>query len=439
MKNKLKLLIKDGLKKKMGTKWFKIINIVLAIMIAALLNIDTIIESFGGDFSEGLNIYVIDKTNKFYDPLKYSYDNFDETLSSLNLNSTIVKADKSYDELKQDIIDKKDNDIILTIDYKNGKYTTDITSYKYVDAINIQVLTSILNDIKTNLVISESNLTSEEIERLYSNIEINRTYLSEDLDEDKEMMETIGGFLIPLFIMPFFFLIIMITQMIGAEINEEKTSKSMEIIISSVSPKVHFLAKLITTNIYAIVQLLLFISYIAVGLTIRTLVSGKAIVDSFGDKATSMISSLMDSGMISNIVSCLPFIIVMIILSFVAYTLLAGILASMTTSHEDFSQLQTPMMMLIMAGYFLAILASTYEKSVFITGISMVPFISCILSPVLLILGQVGIVEVTVSLVLLILTIFLLIRYGTRIYKVGILNYSSKDLWKKMFKSIRES
>lgn len=34
----------------------------------------------------------------------------------------------------------------------------------------------------------------------------------------------------------------------------------------------------------------------------------------------------------------------------------------MTTSQEDFQQLQTPMMMLIMAGYFLAIMASTYEK-----------------------------------------------------------------------------
>lgn len=31
--------------------------------------------------------------------------------------------------------------------------------------------------------------------------------------------------------------------MIGAEINEEKSSKSMEIIVTSVSPKIHFLSK----------------------------------------------------------------------------------------------------------------------------------------------------------------------------------------------------
>ena len=127
----------------------------------------------------------------------------------------------------------------------------------------------------------------------------------------------------------------------------------------------------------------------------------------------------------------------MILLSFVAYSLIAGILASMTTNQEDFQQLQSPMMMIIMAGYFLAILASTYEKSTFITTVSVIPFISCILSPVLLMMGQIGIVHVLISILLLILTLYLLIKYGLRVYKVGILNYSSSNLWKKILEGIK--
>ena len=141
--------------------------------------------------------------------------------------------------------------------------------------------------------------------------------------------------------------------------------------------------------------------------------------------------------MLTNVLKCLPFIILMIVLSFIAYSLLAGILASMTTSAEDFSQLQTPLMVVIMLGYFLSIMASTYEKSTFIIALSCIPFISCILSPVLLFLGQIGIVEVLISVGLLILTIYLLIKYGLRIYKTGILNYSSDKLWQKMFKSLK--
>ena len=436
MRSKLSLLIKDGLKKKLDTKWFKIVNIILVIAIVALLNIDSIIKYFGGDFNEKNNIYVIDNTGKFYDTLNVIYSN-QELLSTLNMDVNLVQADKTYNELKSEIEEKENKDIILTIDYADGKYKSNVTSFKYVDAITIEMLNSYLNKIKMDVLLAESNLTNEELSSIYETMDIERTYISEDLDENYEMMETIGNYLIPAFIMPFFFLILLVTQMIGAEINEEKTSKSMEIIISSVSPKIHFLAKMITSNLYAILQCVLLIIYLVLGLALRMVVTGTKLIDSFGTNGSDLLHSFLESGVFDNLLKCLPFIIIMILLSFIAYSLLAGILASMTTSAEDFSQLQTPLMIIIMLGYFLAIMASTYEKSTFIIVLSMVPFISCILSPVLLSLGQITIVHVLISMGLIILVIYLLIKYGLRIYKVGILNYSSSNLWKKMFRSLK--
>ena len=38
MKNKLKLLIKDGLNKKINTKWFKVVNIILLVVVSVLLS-----------------------------------------------------------------------------------------------------------------------------------------------------------------------------------------------------------------------------------------------------------------------------------------------------------------------------------------------------------------------------------------------------------------
>ena len=76
--------------------------------------------------------------------------------------------------------------------------------------------------------------------------------------------------------------------------------------------------------------------------------------------------------------------------------------------------------------------------ALFIKILSFVPLLSAILAPSLLILGQIGIVEVLIAILLTLLFIFILIKYGLKIYKVGILNYSSKDLWKKMFKAIKE-
>ena len=437
MRSKLGLLVSDGLKKKINTKWFKVVNIVLLIVIVALINVDNIIKSFGGDFEDETLIYVIDDTNKFYNLLETSFKT--DAISTLGIDAKIVKAEKSYDTLKQEIIDNEENDIILMIYEEDNTYKSNIISLEYADAITIQMLTSYLNTIKTNILLGESNIDPEELARIYENMQIERIYLSDELDENYELMETIGNFLIPVFIMPFFFLILLVTQMIGAEINEEKTSKSMEIIISSVSPKIHFLAKMITSNVYAVLQSVLFILYVFLGIIVRIAFTGTKVTESFGAEGTQLINTFLESGILNNLLKCLPFIIIMILLSFIAYSLLAGILASMTTSQEDFSQLQTPLMVIIMLSYFLSIMASTYEKSSFIIILSCIPFISCILAPVLLFLGQIGIIEVLISLVLIILTIFVLIKYGTRIYKVGILNYSSNNLWKKMLKSLREA
>lgn len=433
MKNKLKLLIKDGLRKKLKTKTFKIINIILLIAIPLVINIDTVIKTFGGDFDDPVTVYVIDESGKYYESLKNVYEQ--TTLSIGNQDVEIKNAEKKYDELKNEMLEEKSNDIILRIYDETKK--ADLTSFDYVDTITVQLLTNALNTVKSNIALEESDIDVNVLNEINAPMEISRTYLSDELDENYELMSYISNLIIPVFIMPFFFLLLMITQMIGAEINEEKTSKSMEIIITSVSPRIHFISKMITANVYAIVQSLLFVAYLGIGLFVRTLISESSLINSFGDNISGLLKTFVDSGMLADILAAIPWIILLLILSFIAYSLLAGILASMTTSQEDYQQLQTPLMFLIMIGYFVAIMASSYEKSIFIIVLSCIPFLSCIIAPVLLILGQIGIVEVLIALGALLLTIFILLKYGLRIYKVGILNYSSNKLWKKMFMGIK--
>ena len=60
MTNKLKFLTKMSLNKKIKTKWFLIANLIFAILIIGLINVDSIIKFFGGDFDETQEILVID-------------------------------------------------------------------------------------------------------------------------------------------------------------------------------------------------------------------------------------------------------------------------------------------------------------------------------------------------------------------------------------------
>ena len=63
MKNKAWFLIKQSLKKKMDTKWFKIVNALICLLLIGVINIDKIINVFGGDFKDTVNIYLTGDNN----------------------------------------------------------------------------------------------------------------------------------------------------------------------------------------------------------------------------------------------------------------------------------------------------------------------------------------------------------------------------------------
>ena len=440
MKNKFKFLTKDSLKKKINTKSFKIVNIILFIGIIVLLNLDNVIKSFGGDFDNSIKIYVVDEVNVYDEIEELFKSGYIDVLESYN--AVLEKSDKSVEELKNAIIEENNSDIVVNIkyDYENV-FDVDIISYEYVDQLLYQNITNALNVVKISEAIKRSDISEEVLAKIYETVKINRILLNENLDENKELIEEIGGIISLLFIMPFFILIILIVQMIGAEINEEKRTKAMEVIISSVPAKIHFLSKLVAANVFAIMQGVMLILYVVVGFVIRVLTSGMPSIGSVAGMDTSTISSyinvFLESDVASRILIGIPFFVILIILSFFAYSLFIGVLASVTTNMEDYQQIQTPVMVFLMIGYYLAIYSSVYQGASFIKIAAFVPFISGILAPVLYSLGQLTLLELTISIIILGITSYYLYKYGLKIYKEGILNYSSKDLWKKMFKALK--
>ncbi len=433
MKNKLKYLIKMSLDKKIKTKWFIVANVIFFIAIAGLVNIDNVVKFFGGDFEETTHIMVLDEVG-VYDTFSATYKNASKYIENLS-NTKIEKYTKTKKDGEKEV--EEDNDkILLVLDKdKNNYLKVDLISYNGVDALTETAITSTLNEVKGSLVLDKYNTSPKLLEELNTKVDINKVRLDKK-DTDK-YTEQITGVVFPLIILPFFMLSMFLVGMIGAEVNEEKTSKSMEIIISNVSPKVHFFSKVIAGNLFVLIQGVLLVFYALVGLVIRMLISGPNLLSTIPSEAKEMVNVITQSGIMSKIGIILPTTLILMILTFIGYSLLAGILASMTTNQEDYQQLQTPIVIISLVGYYMSMMASVFEGSIFIKVASYVPFISALLSPVLLFLGQITYIDVLISLGLMILVIWLLIKYGLRIYKVGILNYSSSNLWKKMFKAVK--
>ena len=437
MTSKLKFLTGVSLKRKIKTKWFVAANIILAILIIGVANIDSIIKFFGGDFNEKTEVLIIDNTDFSYDILSNTLDSTSKQVFDTT-SYKIKKYKKSEKELKKEIKNEdKKIGIVINTDEKNV-INAKMISNSYIETLDYQVLSQAINQAKISIATLKSNIPVEELNKIYSPIEIDRVILDEDKKSENEMMEIIMTSVFPVIILPVFMLIIFLVQMIGTEINDEKTTRGMEIIISNVSPSTHFFSKVLSGNIFVIMQGALIILYGVIGLIVRGFVGSSSITSMLSDKIGPAFDSLLTSDFISKMGYILPLALVLLLATFLAYSLLAGILASMTTNAEDFNQLQTPIMIVSLAGYYMAIMAGVFKGSILIRICSYIPLISAILSPSLLVLGQIGIFDLVISFILLIIFNYLLIRYGLKIYKVGILNYSSKDLWKKMFKALKD-
>lgn len=427
--NKLGFLTKYSLGKKIKSKWFIVVNIIILVVISALINMDSIIKLFGGDFNNNEEILVIDNIGVL-ETFKDIYAINNEYLKS-ETKYSIEEYKEGYDSAIEEI---KDTDkILIVIDKDETNYiTSKLITNSSMDTITYTIISNTLDSVKREEVLKSYNITNEMYEKIESKVEVERIILDSENTDDNMLTNLV----VTIITMPFFFLTVYLVQMIGAEINEEKSTKSMEIIISNVSAKTHFISKIISSNVFVLIQGALLLIYCIIGIIIRYFING-SIINSLPVELTTLGSTLSSSGIMDNIKIALPLMLLLLIITLFAYSIVSGVLASVTTNMEDYQQIQTPIVLILLAGFYLSSLASIFKGSIFIKVASYIPFISSLLAPTMYALGEFSLFDMLISILLMVVTILLLMKYGFRIYKVGILNYSDNNLWKKIFKSMK--
>jgi ABC-2 type transport system permease protein len=431
-----------SIKKKLKSKSFIITNVILLLLVLIITNLDGIIKFFGGDFNDSYNIIVVD--NSDYDAFLDFKNNFEKNkdlVFKTNNKIEIILSNDSVDLLKKDIENTKD--IIVVFNNGGDNYiSADVITKGYISTTVYQPIVDSINKTKYNISLNNSNISQDELDKINELAIINRIILDENKSSEEETVNTMIGILFPILLLPFFLLILFLIQIIGGEINEEKTTRSMEIIISNVSAKTHLFSHLIADNVFIFVQMILLSLYGVVGGIIKTLTGSESIIsNSITEEITGttgdIIELIQKSGILDKLSYVIPIAIILMILSFISYSFLAAVLASMSTNLEDYQQVQTPIMMVLLASFYLSLMSSLFEGSSFIKTLSFMPLISCMLSPTLLIVDQISIIDSIISIVIMIIFIIVTYIYGIRIYRTGILNYSSDKIWRRMLKAAR--
>ena len=135
MNKKFLYLTKVSLRKKFKTKWFVITNIILAVAIILLLNINSIVSFFGGDFDSKTNIIVIDNNTNSYSLFEKNIESYSSTLNNDEdeVKVTVKKSNKNANELKDNL---KDDEILVELNSDNKEYLkAKVTSNEKIDTI----------------------------------------------------------------------------------------------------------------------------------------------------------------------------------------------------------------------------------------------------------------------------------------------------------------
>ncbi len=433
MKNKLMYLVKVSLRKKIKTKAFLFSNIVIAILVIGLINFDNIVSFFGGEFDKPTTIYVIDNTERSFELFENNLKTINETTGELK-KLEIKAYSNTLEEAIEDV--KEKNAILVLINPDPELYiTVEVISNEYIDTILYQILVGAINNIKMTIAMFENDIDEETYKKIYSPVDIKRTILDEEKAAEDENLEAMMAGVLPILILPAFTLLVTMVQTLGMEIADEKSSRGMEIIISSVSPQTHFFSKIISGNLFIVTQGLLLILYGGVGILSRKIFGSVEglIPPEIINEITKLIPQLFTTEFIIIII----FAIILILLAFLLYSLIAAIAAAMTVNVEDSQQLQTPITILLLMGFYSAMFSWMFKGSLFIKILSYIPFISPFLVPVLAIMNQITIVDILISLGVLVGTIALIMYFGMGIYKTAILNYSNTKIWDRAISIIK--
>jgi ABC-2 type transport system permease protein len=190
---------------------------------------------------------------------------------------------------------------------------------------------------------------------------------------------------------------------------EEKQSRIVEVVISSVKPIQLMLGKLIGIGLVGLTQISIWA--IAAGL-----------ISVFGARVFAG-----QGARIPNIpVSLLVYFVVYFILGFFLYATLYAIVGAMVSSEEEAQQIQFPVTMLIIVPMLIFGVIMSNPNSGTSIALSMVPFFAPTLMMLRISLVSPPLWQVLLSMVILMATTLCFVWAAARIYRVGILMYGKR-------------
>lgn len=433
-------------------KSFLILTFVVPILFAALCFLPTIIMMNTKEKTK--EVAVIDQSGivlpflvngeaaNFYDYTGREPDSLKAQLSDLGKDLLVVISPiDSVSSVSVQTFSKKPAGVDFAANL-SGKVSNAVEDYR-IRSYNIDGLDEIMSSVKADIKVQEFTIGEDGRETISES----GIYM---------MISMILGMLIYIFVAMF-------SGMVMSSVIEEKSSRVVEVLISSVKSIDLMFGKIIGVALVALTQFALWILLTAVIVGIGGAAFGPKLLESAqgaagqeqimemasstaGFDMEKMVSSMDDGSELKTILVTLGNIpwgrliisfFIYFILGYLLYASLFAAVGAAVENEADSNQLQLPITIPLLIGFFIALMAMRNPYSQVVWWGSMIPFTSPIVMLARIPYG-VPTWELILSIALLLITFIVLAWASAKIYRAGILIFGKKSTWADLWKWLKQ-
>lgn len=413
-------------------KAFLITTLIIAIILSIGVNLPYIISQFDKGGDKATSIGYIQSANAedaagtaTGDSLKAFYEQQENAKLQIIAYPDKGSVEENEKQLKQAI---KDNDIKGYLEFgamtPSGYPEMSYKSEKMMEFSLTENLTGALQLIRQATILQDAGLTDEQVAQLNAPIKIAAVQISsaEGAGGRTPAEQGVNMGLIYFIIIFLFMAIITSGQLIASEITAEKSSRVMEILITSVSPLKGMFGKIFGMFTVVLSQVSFFIIVILANVSLPHNKDALAGLDIDLTKIDPLL---------------LAYAIIFFLTGFFLFATLYAAVGSIVSRTEDLGQATMPMTIISLAGFYIAIFSLSAPDSMLVKVTSFIPLFSPFVMILRLGLTDVPFWEAALSIGLLLVTIYIAVYVSAKIYRTGVLMYGKRPSWKEIRKAMK--
>lgn len=402
--NKIAKIAKHEFKKMAMTKAYLVFTLLGPILLLAVTIVPTLLaRNSAEDQNTTVGIYNIDQELQFYLEATFNH-------SDLNI---VYSTDE--EELKRSLLDGDIKGyVVLPMDFINSE------SYNYYSQSGSEImvyetLNGILGQLVFSMRLSSEGYTQDEIAEFSQKPQIKVIQLDNDGIEG-ESQDFMGiMFTCIAFMMLIYMTVMLYGQMIGRSVVNEKITKTVEILLSSVKPLELLYGKILGIGLAGLLQYLIWISMSSILTYVVAPIAGLAIP----------ITLSLDN---------LGFLLLFFILGFFLYSAAYAALGSGAEDESHLSQLGLPLLIFLITPM---VMVSTFVMNpdgMFSMALSIFPLTAPMVMLIRIVASNPPIWQIALSIGLLLITIAVIVSGASKIFRVGILMTGKRVSLKEILK-----